>query len=128
MPEIRNWDTVFFVKTLNHTIGIRIYYEADQEKCSIAYGGQTKEFGIETVKYSDNPSKGDTTTHTYEFHVVAGQPYTTEEEGKRFRCMDIKAEAIQKTKIKSSVMCSETSKFLEDGKPHHTTVRLECRD
>lgn len=128
MPEIRSWDTVFSAKALTHTIGIRVYYEVDQKECSVAYLGRTKEFGIEEVKYSDNPGKGDATTHTYEFHVVAGEPYTAEEDGRRFRCMNIKVEAVQKTKIKNAVMCSQTSEFLDDGKPHHTTIRLECKD
>lgn len=128
MPEIRSWDTGFFVNALNHTVGIRVYYEVNREECSVAYLGKTKEFGIEQVRYDNNPGKGDATTHTYEFHVVAGNPYTTEEDGRRFKCMDIKVEAVQKTEIKNSVMCSQTSEFLDDGRPHHTTVRLECKD
>ena len=126
MPEIGSWDTVFFVKMLNQNIGIRAYYEADQEKCSIVYSGQTKAFGAKAVTYSDTPNKGDATTYSYEFSVVAGEPYTREENGKRFRCMDIRAEAIQKTEIKNPAMRSVTGEFLDDGKPHHTTIRLEC--
>lgn len=126
MPEIRSWDTVFFVKTLNQNIGIRAYYEVDERDCGIAFWGQTKEFGVEEVSYSDNPNKGDTTTYSYEFSVVAGRPYTVDEDGSRFACMDIKADAVQKTEIKNSAVRSVTSEFLEDGNPHSTTVRLKC--
>lgn len=127
MSEVRSWDTVFFVKTLNQNIGIRVYYDVDREKCAIRYDGHAKEFGVTATEYSDNPKKGDTTTYSYGFKVVAGQPYVREEEGgKKFGCMDIRVDAVQNTQIKNSEICSTYSEFLDDGKQHHTTVRVEC--
>ncbi|MCY4492066.1 MAG: hypothetical protein OXC46_11500 [Thaumarchaeota archaeon] len=126
MPEIKSWDTVFFVKALNQNIGVRIYYEADPEKCNITYTGKTKEFGLETITYSDNPEKGCTTTYTYEFSIVTSKPYSVEENGEKFICMDIKAEAVQNTEIKNSTIKSLTGQIIDDGKIHQDTVRIKC--
>lgn len=125
MPEIKSWDAVFFIKTLSHPIGVRVYYEVDRHGI-IAYNGQTKEFGIEQITYNDNPGKGDTTIHTYGFHVVAGKPYNTEQDGRKLACMDIKVELVQKTEIKNSQMSSVISEFLSNVSPQCTTIRLEC--
>lgn len=126
MPEIKSWDTVFFVRAINQNIGIRVYYEEDPRECSIRYTGQTKEFGVEALSYNDNPTKGVTTTYTYKFSVVAGQPYSTEKDGKKFTCMEIRVEAMQNAEVKNSTMHSVTSEFLDDGKSHQTTVCMEC--
>ncbi len=126
MSEIKGWDTVFFIEALNQNIGIRVYYTVDAERCDIKYGGQSKEFGVTARSYANNPKKGDTTTYTYEFNVVTSDPYTAEEDGKKFRRMDVKVDAIQNTEIKNTTMCAKSSEFLDDGKDHKATWSTEC--
>lgn len=123
---IKSWDTVFFVESLGQNIGVRVYYYVNKNECSITYDGQTKEFGVTSTTYHNNPRKGDTATYTYEFKVMVGNPYTKQENGKKISYMEIKVDAIQKTEIKNQTGSTVTSKFLDDGKPHQTTVCIEC--
>lgn len=123
---IQSWDTVFFVKTLGQNIGIRVYYYINKTDCTITYDGQTREFGLTTTTYHNNPTKGDTATYTYEFKIVAGKPYTKQKDGKKLLCMQIKVDAIQNLEIKNQAGSTKTSEFLDDGKPHQTTISIEC--
>ena len=126
MSEIMSWDAVFFVKTLNQDVGIRVYYSVDRKGCAIRYGGHTREFGVAAMEYGDNPRKGDTTTYTYEFKVVTGRPYAVEEGGRRLACMDIRVDAVQNTETRGPSMRLAGSEFLDGGRPRSTTVRVEC--
>ena len=126
MPEIKSLDHVFFVKEINQNIGIRVYYESDPQKCTIRYDGQSKEFGVGSIEYEDNPKKGYTTTYSYEFKVVAGKPYQREDGGSREACMDIRIDALQNTRIKKHDMCEQRLEFLDDGGEHTATVSTKC--
>jgi len=128
MSEVKSWDTVFFVKALNQNIGIRVYYVVDYEKGEIHYQGHTKEFGLTTITYNNNPKQGDTSTFRYEFKVVVSEPYSKEQDNKKLKCIDIKVDAIQKTEIKNSALCSINTDFLEDDQTHTTTECVDCKN